>query len=124
MGFEPNRLTSVLDPYRSTKNPCRSERRADQSDQNFHLNQQQRLGCHMRDDAGIFPPHTKEAIFVDIVDEALVRRCVHLEYFTYKLLDCRSLQEHHRRIVATKIDRSPVSAHRLQIYGPEVSTSV
>src|SRR5579862_495429 len=78
----------------------------------------------MKDYARVLSPHLKEAIFVNLGDKTLVRWGVHFENFIHELLDCCSLQKHHRRIVATKIDRPPVGALRLQIHGPKVPISV
>lgn len=56
--------------------------------------------------------------------QTLVRRGVYFERFAHELLKGSGLEEHHRRIVTTKIDRSPVIAPERQIHGPEVPASI
>src|SRR5579864_280882 len=72
----------------------------------------------------VFPPHVEETVFVNVVDETLVRWDVHFENFAHELLDTQCLQEHHRRIMATEVDWSPVCSARLHVHNPAIAASV
>ena len=50
--------------------------------------------------------------------------CIFGTFRSHKLLKGSGLEEHHRRIVTTKIDRSPVIAPQLRIHDPEVRASI
>src|SRR5215203_2754912 len=73
---------------------------------------------------GVRLPNVSQAIFVNIVDKALVRWLEHPEQFTQEPVQRIGLVKDHGCVVAREVDRTPSSRARAQIHDPEIAIAV